>query len=146
MTIAEIPSSYINGLIGGSLIGLGSLLGLLASGKIPGISGIFGRLLRPTSGDSLWRVVYLLGLISGGAICFYSVESAATFRIPEGRNSLLVFAIAGLFVGFGTRLGGGCTSGHGVCGMGLGSRDSIVATLTFMAAGFVTVAVWNAFT
>ena len=146
MTIAEIPSSYINGLIGGSLIGLGSLLGLLASGKIPGISGIFGRLLRPTSGDSLWRVVYLLGLISGGAICFYSVESAATFRIPEGRSSLLVFAIAGLFVGFGTRLGGGCTSGHGVCGLGLGSRDSIVATLTFMAAGFVTVAVWNAFT
>ena len=62
-----------------------------------------------------------------------------------GNHSLAIITVSGLFVGFGTRLGGGCTSGHGVCGMGLGSRDSIVATLTFMAAGFVTVAVWNAF-
>jgi len=137
-----VVPSFFYGFLGGCLIGLASLLGLIASGKIPGISGVFGRLFRPKAGDSLWRVIFLVGLIAGAAAAFQFSEHAAIFRIPAGR-SLLIFAVAGLLVGFGTRLGGGCTSGHGVCGMGMGARDSIVATLIFMAAGFITVAVFR---
>jgi len=134
--------SFLYGFPGGCLIGLGSLLALIASGKIPGISGVFGRLFRPKAGDSWWRVIFLVGLIAGAATTFLLSDHAAIFRIPPGR-SLLVFAVAGLLVGFGTRLGGGCTSGHGVCGIGMGARDSMVATAIFMAAGFVTVAVFR---
>jgi uncharacterized membrane protein YedE/YeeE len=137
-----MEATYVYGLVGGCLIGLGSLLGLMASGKIPGISGVFGRLLRPQPGDSLWRVIFLIGLILGAAVTFGWSEHAAIFRIPAGRN-LIVFAIAGVLVGIGTRIGGGCTSGHGVCGMGMGARDSIVATGIFMATGFVTVGVFR---
>ncbi|MDA7922640.1 YeeE/YedE thiosulfate transporter family protein [Verrucomicrobiales bacterium] len=139
-----MPDSYINGLLGGCLIGLGSLLAMIASGKVPGISGVFGRLLRPSTKDKSWRITFLLGLVSGAFLLFQFNADAARFVIPGGR-SLIVFAIAGLVVGFGTRLGGGCTSGHGVCGMGMGVKDSIVATFVFMAAGFVTVFVFNLF-
>lgn len=137
-----MPDSYINGLLGGCLIGLGSLLAMIVSGKVPGISGVFGRLLRPSTKDKGWRIMFLLGLVAGAFLLFQINTDAARFLIPEGR-SLAVFAIAGLIVGFGTRLGGGCTSGHGVCGMGMGVKDSIVATLVFMAAGFVTVFLFN---
>jgi uncharacterized membrane protein YedE/YeeE len=75
-------------------------------------------------------------------LLFFLSDTAATYRIPGGR-SLLVFAIAGLVVGFGTRLGGGCTSGHGVCGVGMGAKDSIIATIVFMAAGFLTASLFN---
>jgi uncharacterized membrane protein YedE/YeeE len=78
-------------------------------------------------------------------LLFFLSDAAATYRIPAGR-SLFVFAIAGLIVGFGTRLGGGCTSGHGVCGMGMGAKDSIIATMVFMAAGFLTVFLFNLLT
>jgi len=86
--------------------------------------------------------MFLSGLIAGAFLLFQISNDAARLIIPEGRN-LFVFALAGLIVGFGTRLGGGCTSGHGVCGMGMGVKDSIVATLVFMAAGFVTVFLFN---
>jgi uncharacterized protein len=137
--------SWVNGLVGGVLIGLGSLLAMVATGKVPGVSGVFGRLLRSTTTDRSWRIVFLIGIIAGGAISFALYEPATEYRLPEGR-SLLVIAVAGLLVGFGTRLGGGCTSGHGVCGMGMGAKDSIVATMVFMAAGFVTVVLWNMLT
>ncbi len=130
--------SYFYGFAGGCLIGLGSLIALIATGKIPGISGIFGRVLRPKQGDIAWRWIFLAGLIAGAVILFAANEHASIFRVPEGRN-LIVYGIAGLLVGFGTRLGRGCTSGHGVCGIGFGFKESIVATLVFMAAGFVTV-------
>ena len=130
--------SYLYGFAGGCLIGLGSLIALIATGKIPGISGIFGRILRPTKGDVAWRIIFLSGLITGAVILFAADEHASMFRVPEGRN-LIAFGIAGLLVGFGTRLGRGCTSGHGVCGVGFGFKESIVATLVFMAAGFLTV-------
>ena len=134
--------SYVNGLIGGALIGAGSLLGMVATGKVPGVSGIFGRLLRPTTMDRAWRSVFLAGLIAGAAILFQICGPATEYRIPEGR-SLLVYGLAGIIVGFGTRLGGGCTSGHGICGVGMGVRDSIVATVVFMVAGFATVFLFN---
>lgn len=126
------------GLAGGALIGLSSLLALILTRKIPGISGIFGRLLQPGTTDRSWRVVFLAGLIAGALLLFATSSSAAVYRVPEDR-SLFVFALAGLLVGFGTRFGGGCTSGHGVCGNGMGARDSMVATIVFMASGFLTV-------
>src|SRR5881275_1197741 len=122
-------------LIGGILIGLASLLATALSGKIPGISGVFGRLLVPATPDKAWRSVFFFGLIGGAALSFSLWQSAALFR---PMRPLLVMAIAGLLVGFGTRLGGGCTSGHGVCGVGMGAKDSIAATLIFMVAAMVT--------
>ena len=141
----NLPSTWIHGFGGGLLIGLASILALAASGKVPGISGIVARLLKPVTGDAVWRAIFLIGLVVGAGITFATYEHATTFRIPEGRN-LLVYGIAGLIVGYGTRLGGGCTSGHGVCGCGAGARDSIVATMIFMATGIATVFVWNLIT
>ena len=132
--------SLLNPLIGGILIGLASLLATVLSGKIPGISGVFGRLLVPATPDRTWRVVFLLGLIGGAVLSFTLWQSAALFR---PMRPLGVMAIAGLLVGFGTRLGGGCTSGHGVCGVGMGEKNSIAATLIFVAVGMVTVFVYN---
>ena len=138
----NIPDSWLHGLAGGLLIGLGSVLALAASGKVPGISGIVARLLSPKPGDISWRVLFLVGLVAGAGITFAFYAPSMNFRIPGGRT-LPVYAIAGIIVGFGTRLGGGCTSGHGVCGCGSAARDSVVATITFMATGVITVFVWN---
>ena len=127
-------------LIGGILIGLASLLATALSGKIPGISGVFGRLLVAATPDKKWRAVFLFGLIGGAALSFSLWQSAALFR---PMRPLVVMATAGLLVGFGTRLGGGCTSGHGVCGVGMGAKDSIAATLIFMVTAMVTVFIYN---
>ena len=132
--------TLLNPLIGGILIGLASLLATVLSGKIPGISGVFGRLLVPATPDKTWRAVFLLGLIGGAALSFALWQSAALFR---PMRPLGVMAIAGLLVGFGTRLGGGCTSGHGVCGVGMGEKNSIAATVIFVAVGMVTVFIYN---
>jgi len=133
-----METSYFHGLAGGCLIGLGSLLAMVVTGKIPGISGVFGRLFRPKKNDVSWRIHFLCGLIAGAAVLIRSNDFAEIFRVPGGRT-LTVYAVAGLLVGFGTRLGGGCTSGHGVCGIGMGARDSMVATVVFMANGMITV-------
>jgi uncharacterized protein len=127
-------------LIGGILIGFASLLATAFSGKIPGISGVFGRLLVPATPDKRWRFLFLLGLIGGAALSFLLWDSAAIFR---PMRPLAVMAAAGLIVGFGTRLGGGCTSGHGVCGVGTGAKDSIAATLIFVVVAMVTVLIYN---
>jgi uncharacterized membrane protein YedE/YeeE len=127
-------------LIGGILIGVASLLATVLSGKIPGISGVFGRLLVSATPDKIWRAVFLCGLIGGAALSFALWQSAALFRPVR---PLVVTAIAGLLVGLGTRLGGGCTSGHGVCGVGMGARDSIAATLIFIVTAMVTAFIYN---
>jgi uncharacterized protein len=132
--------TLLNPVIGGVLIGLASLIATALSGKIPGISGVFGRLLVPQTTDKAWRAIFLLGLIAGAALSFLLWESAALFR---PLRPLGVMAAAGLLVGLGTRLGGGCTSGHGVCGVGTAAKDSIMATLIFVAAAMVTVFVYN---
>lgn len=134
--------TLLNPVIGGILIGLASLLGTVVSHKIPGISGVFGRLLVLETSDKTWRAVFLLGLIAAAAVSFFLWPSAAIFR---PLRPLWVMALAGLLVGIGTRLGGGCTSGHGVCGVGMGAKDSIVATLIFMAAAILTVSIYNRF-
>ena len=132
--------TYLHALVGGCLIGLASLIATVLSGKIPGISGVFGRLLVPGTPDKTWRLVFLIGLIGGAALSFSLWDSAALFR---PMRPLWMMAVAGLLVGFGTRLGGGCTSGHGVCGVGMGAKGSIVATFIFVAVGMITVFVYN---
>ncbi len=118
------------------MIGLGSLLAATASGKIPGISGMFSRLLRPRSGDTAWRIVFFIGLLAGTALAFAFVDASNDYT---AQALPLTVILAGVLVGFGTRLGGGCTSGHGVCGLGLGSKSALVATVAFMAAGMLVV-------
>ncbi len=123
-------------LAGGALIGFAASIFLLSYGKVAGISGLYGGLLqRPTSSRAL-RVWFLAGLVVAGA--GIRVLYPAAF-VTSFRPSWLVVVVAGLLVGFGTQLGNGCTSGHGVCGISRGSNRSLVATATFMATGFATV-------
>lgn len=124
-------------LLGGALIGLSTGLVLFLNGKIAGISGVVGRIIRPAPGDALWRVWFLAGLIAGGALTFALLPSTAEMTLPSGGVPL--FLGAGLLVGLGTRLGGGCTSGHGVCGLSRGSTGGLAATLTFMGVAGIVV-------
>lgn len=120
---------------GGILIGLATALLLLANGRVAGISGILGGLLRPARGDVAWRVAFLLGLFVA-PIVWLAMRAMPPAQID---HSPAVLAIGGLLVGVGTRFGSGCTSGHGVCGIARLSPRSLLATACFMAAGFVTV-------
>jgi len=122
-------------LAGGVLIGLAAALLVLLNGRIAGISGIVGGLLAPKRGDVGWRLAFVAGLVLAPAL-WMAVAALPPIRIEAGYPLLIV---AGLVVGFSTRYGTGCTSGHGVCGISRLSPRSIVATLAFMAAGFVTV-------
>jgi len=132
-----IPEPYLYSLLGGVLIGLSATGLLLFNGKIAGISGILGGLLSPLApGDRGWRVGFVGGLLVGGAAIGASAPDLVANTVTRSWPAVV---LAGFLVGFGTRLGSGCTSGHGVCGISRGSKRSIAATLTFMAvAGFVT--------
>lgn len=134
MTIALSPLS------GGLLIGLSSMLLLLTLGRIAGVSGIvWGAITDP---DRSWRLQFIVGLIAGTA----AIHAFTGKPLPAAADGPILLAVgAGLLVGFGTRMGSGCTSGHGVCGIGRRSVRSIVATLVFMAAGVATVALTNYF-
>lgn len=120
---------------GGLLIGLAAALLLLFNGRIAGISGILGGLLRPVKIDVSWRVAFLAGLIVA-PIIYAVVAPVPAVQIDA---STVILLVAGLLVGIGTRIGSGCTSGHGVCGISRASPRSVVATLSFMAAGFFIV-------
>jgi uncharacterized membrane protein YedE/YeeE len=120
---------------GGLLIGLAVALFVLFNGRIAGISGIVGGLLRPAPGERGWRIAFLLGLIAAPLVYTLAAPLPA-MRIDAGTGTLIA---AGLLVGIGTRYGAGCTSGHGVCGLARGSARSLSATLAFMGAGFATV-------
>ncbi len=122
-------------LAGGILIGLASIAFALLLGRIAGISGILAGLLRPQKSDLGWRIAFVGGLLAAPFI--YSL--ADTLPALQIDTSLPLLVAAGLLVGLGTRYGSGCTSGHGVCGLSRFSSRSLVATLTFMAAGFNTV-------
>ena len=124
-------------LAGGILIGISTSIILLFLGKITGISGIVANsIFSKDSNDRQWRIAFMLGLIWGG---FCLELFAPRFFDYELESNLILVMVAGLLVGFGTRLGGGCTSGHGVCGIGRRSKRSIVATITFMSFGIITV-------
>lgn len=123
-------------LLGGLLIGLSASLLLLFNGRIAGVSGILGGVVVPTRGDVAWRVSFVAGLVVAGLVLARFMPAAFADPSPVPWAGL---AVAGFVVGVGTSLGNGCTSGHGVCGLSRFSPRSLVATLTFMAAGGVTV-------
>jgi uncharacterized membrane protein YedE/YeeE len=125
-------------LAGGILLGLASALFILVNGRILGISGILGGLLRPQNADAGWRVAFLLGMLAAPATLSWVVP-AGLVSAPRIDAGYVAVVIAGLLVGYGTRLGSGCTSGHGVCGLSRLSPRSLVATGSFMAAGFAIV-------
>jgi uncharacterized membrane protein YedE/YeeE len=122
-------------LAGGLLIGLATAMLLLFNGRIAGISGIVGGLLRPAAGEIGWRVAFVAGL-AGAPLVFGLASELPSIRVDADTVTLIV---AGLLVGVGTRYGSGCTSGHGVCGVSRLSPRSMAATALFMLAGFVTV-------
>ncbi len=125
-------------ILGGVLIGGGSSLLLLFKGRVFGVSGVIGGVLRPRQGDVQWRLAVLSGLVVGGAIL--RMTSVGAFDASYPRPAV-VAVVAGLLVGFGTRLGNGCTSGHGVCGISRFSVRSIAATLVFVLSGMLTATV-----
>ena len=129
-------NAFLAPLAGGALIGASAALLLLANGRIAGISGIVGGLLGPASRDRAWRVAFLVGLFAGPALFRATAGHWPQVRIDASWPMLVV---AGLLVGFGTRLGSGCTSGHGVCGLARLSPRSLAAVATFMAAAIITV-------
>lgn len=136
MTIDWIHFTPLSALMGGLLIGLSAALLILCNGRIAGISGIVGGLLqRPQTGDVGWRAAFVLGLVLA-PVLYRAVAVLPEIRIDAG---WAVLPLAGVLVGYGARLGSGCTSGHGVCGLSRLSPRSLVATLTFMATGFITV-------
>jgi uncharacterized membrane protein YedE/YeeE len=125
-------------LVGGILLGLASAAFILINGRILGISVILGGLLSPHVGDIGWRIAFLLGMAASpwvGSLIF----PEGLIEAPRIEAGYAAIAIAGLLVGFGTRYGSGCTSGHGVCGLSRLSPRSLVSTLTFMGLGFATV-------
>jgi hypothetical protein len=123
-------------LAGGALIGLAALLLLLCNGRIAGISGILGGSLEPKRGDLLWRVLFFFGLLIGGLVTLWWLPGALDIRVDVSTPAVI---LAGLLVGLGTRIGSGCTSGHGVCGVGRLAPRSIVASAVFVATAMLTV-------
>ncbi len=126
----------VSGLIGGLLIGLATALMMLFNGRIAGISGIVGGLLARNGSEVGWRAVFVVGLLLGAFVYMLATGGALPVRVEA---SLPVMVVAGLLVGFGTSLGSGCTSGHGISGIARFSKRSIVATLMFMGAAIITV-------
>lgn len=131
----DIPTDWIRALQGGALIGLSASLMLAFNGRVTGISGIVGGLLTPKAGDIAWRALFVIGLVLGGAVAL----AASPAAFSPGRSAPALVVVAGLLVGFGTRVGNGCTSGHGVCGISRLSPRSLAATVTFIASGALTV-------
>jgi len=125
-------------LAGGIILGVASAIFILVNGRILGISGILGGLLPPKAGDTSWRVFFILGMLAAPTV-FHAVVPAQYITAPRIDASGWMVIAAGLLVGIGTRYASGCTSGHGVCGLSRLSPRSLVATLSFMGAGFVMV-------
>jgi len=124
---------------GGALIGLGAAILMWSVGRIAGISGIASGALEGARGDRAWRIAFLAGMMIAGAVALQFLPAPP--RAQTGSTPLLI--VAGLLVGFGTRVGNGCTSGHGVCGLARLSKRSLVAVVTFMAAAFASAFVMN---
>jgi uncharacterized membrane protein YedE/YeeE len=135
MNIAWQSFTPWSALAGGLLIGLAAALFVVLNGRVAGISGILGGVLRPKRGDIGWRLAFVGGLVLA-PVCWLLFQPLVAPQIDADMPTLVV---AGLLVGIGTRYGAGCTSGHGVCGLSRLSPRSVVATLLFMGAGFVTV-------
>ena len=126
----------VSALIGGAFIGLSAVIMLAGNGRIAGISGILGGAISSRGDERRWRILFLAGLLL--ATLLYQIVSSSPITI-ETQASPELLVIAGLLVGFGTRLGSGCTSGHGICGIARFSKLSFAATVMFMLFGFITV-------
>lgn len=126
----------VSALLGGIMIGLAASALVVVSGRIAGISGILGGLLEGSKSDLLWRIAFLVGLVVGPWLVTLAQERSSEIVMQA---SSLTLVIAGILVGFGTRLGNGCTSGHGVCGVARASPRSIVATVVFFSVAAITV-------
>ncbi|MEQ1881348.1 MAG: YeeE/YedE family protein [Burkholderiales bacterium] len=137
MTVVDF--SPLPALIGGAMIGLAAAGLWFTLGRIAGVSNILGAALVARQGDVAWRIAFLGGLFAAGLIGIGVFPERIAFSLPAGWTQV---AVAGLLVGIGTQMGGGCTSGHGVCGVSRLSLRSIIATLIFMATGMITVYVW----
>ncbi len=131
-------SEWLYALFGGGLIGISVSLMLYLNGRVTGISGIIYGLLKPSKGEIAWRIYFLGGLLLGGVTLEFLHPSAFITSLQTANWKV---TLAGLLVGFGTVLGSGCTSGHGVCGISRLSLRSIVATLLFVAAGILSVGI-----
>lgn len=125
-------------LSGGIILGVASAIFILVNGRILGISGILGGLLPPKVGDTTWRIAFMLGLFAAPTV-FHTVVPVEYITVPRIDASDLTVVAAGLLVGIGTRYASGCTSGHGVCGLSRLSPRSLLATASFMSAGFAMV-------
>ena len=128
-------SAWMLALAGGVLIGLSATLLLWLDGRVAGVSGIFNGVLFPAPGDVTWRLAFLVGLVAAAGLYMAFVPGAP---VPRGDFPRVGLVVAGVLVGFGTRMGNGCTSGHGVCGLGRLSKRSLAAVLTFMATAVAT--------
>jgi uncharacterized membrane protein YedE/YeeE len=125
-------------LIGGIMLGLASAVFILVNGRILGISGIVGGLLPPKAGDTSWRIAFVLGMVAAPSV-FHALVPAEYISPPRVDATDWMVVAAGLMVGIGTRYASGCTSGHGVCGLSRLSPRSLIATASFMGAGFAIV-------
>jgi len=128
-------NQWMTALAGGVLIGLAATLLLWLNGRIAGVSGILSGVLLPKRGDTAWRTAFLVGLIAAAGLYMAMAPGAP---LPRTGFPCAGLVLAGVLVGFGTRMGSGCTSGHGVCGLGRLSRRSLVAVVTFMATAIAT--------
>lgn len=135
-----MQQDWINALVGGLIIGISVSLMLLWNGRVTGISGIVNGAISPVKGDTLWRVLFIVGLFLGGLSLKFFKPDAFTGALT---TDLWTTVLAGLLVGFGTILGSGCTSGHGICGISRMSIRSLVATFVFVAAGVVAVVIFK---
>ncbi len=133
---------WVHALWGGALIGVAASMMLLLTGRIAGISGIVNGLLSPVRGDIAWRLCFVLGLLAGGALLPIIIQNPFSGSLATSDWSV---GLAGLLVGFGTVLGSGCTSGHGVCGISRLSPRSMVATAVFVTSGILAVTVLTNF-
>jgi hypothetical protein len=127
----------LSGLLGGALIGLAAAVLMMLTGRLAGVSGIFGGLLRSRPSDRGWRIAFIAGLIAAPLL---AALAGAPLPRPAMTSNLLLLSVGGLLVGFGSRMGNGCTSGHGVCGFARLSARSIAATIIFMLTAIATVA------
>ena len=125
----------ISAVIGGGLIGLSAVILMVFNGRIAGISGIFSGMFFATSGDRLWQFLFVMGLVVSPLIYIYVTSQKPAFDLDANMPLLI---IGGLLVGFGTRLGSGCTSGHGICGLSRLSTRSLVSVILFMSTGMLT--------
>jgi hypothetical protein len=135
-----MQSDWIYALVGGMIIGLSVSIMLLFNGRVTGISGIVNGLLTPQRGDSAWRFTFLLGLFVGGLLLHFMAPQTFSGALATPTWTVV---IAGLLVGLGTVMGSGCTSGHGICGISRLSPRSIIATLTFIIAGIISVYIFK---